>query len=276
MPAVHFGRRSTPTPVPQRPARPGTHPDRQRAGDSGQMAGLLEPLPQRGNVTQLVVRRIKEALLAGELRPGERLPSEPELAKRWGLGRTSVREALKMLVAVGALKVRRSEGTFVVESVGGNALEPLVFGLLLEPGSRAELLEFRTALELDFVELAVRRATEEDLQAMESAIAVLEAAALEAPPDPLRLAEADLAFHRAVQRATHNRFLVKVGDAVLDFFAASLSRAMDTPEHGRRGARLHRSLQHALRARDPEAARGAAEEAMRSWHDEILTGSDRP
>lgn len=240
------------------------------------MAGLLEPVPQRGNVTQLVIRRIKSALLSGELKPGDRLPSEPELAQRWGLGRTSVREALKMLVAIGVLEVRRGDGTFVVESVGGNALDPLVFGLLLEPGSRAELLEFRTALELDFVELAVRRATEDDLTAMEAAIQRLEALVAQAPAEAMQLAEADLAFHRAVQLATHNRFLAKVGDAVLDFFAASLYRSMTTPAAGLRAVGHHRALLEALRSRDPEHARVAALEAMQSWHDEILAGAERP
>lgn len=217
-------------------------------------------------MTQLVIRRIKQALLSGALKPGDRLPSEPELASKWGVGRTSVREALKMLVALGVLEVRRGAGTYVVESMSSNALDPLVFSLLLQPATQAELMEFRQTLELDLVRFAVERATDEDLDRMQHSIDQLEQLALRDPLDPALLVQADLDFHAAVHAATHNRFLAKIGDSVMQFFSGPILTAMTTVRGPWNAVRVHKQYLDAIKNRDLEAGRQAVQEAVQIWN----------
>ncbi|AEE97885.1 FadR/GntR family transcriptional regulator [Mahella australiensis] len=185
------------------------------------MQALTKPV-KTGSVVKLILDRIKEALINKELKAGDYLPPEAELAKSLGVGKTSVREAIKMLEAMGVVEVRQGDGTFIKEKCDVNGINSLIFALLIEQGSNIEIFELREMFEPAYMLMAMKKATPEDIELIGDTIKLLE--------DNIRLgrqqAEDDLAFHYAILNSTHNPFVISIGSTVLELFKASIGTSM--------------------------------------------------
>ena len=104
--------------------------------------GLFEELP-KGSLSDIIVKRITDALVSGELKPGDKIPTETEFSENLGVGRNAVREAIKVLVAFGVLEIRRAKGTYVVDDYSDKLLDPLIYGLILSERNMDELHPLR-------------------------------------------------------------------------------------------------------------------------------------
>lgn len=201
-----------------------------------------------------VERALLDLVASGQLAAGQRLPTELQLAERFGVSRATVREALARLRADGVLSTKPGRGA-VVESRA-----PLTLRLQHDESvdSVDRLFELRQMVEVESAALAARRRTEVDLQVIESAYETMARAALAQRPAP----EADLAFHRGVAAATHNPHIV----ALVDFVSAQLNHLLaaawlNSARHagGPQFAQAeHRVLLEAIRSRNAAAARRAA------------------
>lgn len=207
-----------------------------------------------GRISSEITDRIRSAIWSQQLRPGDRLPVERELAERLGVSRVSVRDALRMLEAQGLIEVKvgAGGGGFVTaprpEVVGSGMADMLFLGSV----TQAEVAEARVSFELAMLELICERATEEDLAALE-ALCDRAQAALEHDRWDLALS-AD--FHVRLAKAAHN--------TALSLFAESFQGALLTllreagranPKMGPRGLAEHRDLIAAIRSRDLALAR---------------------
>jgi GntR family transcriptional regulator, transcriptional repressor for pyruvate dehydrogenase complex len=160
----------------------------------------MEPQPARR--PQKIARRLEEAILRNEFAAKERLPTERALAKRWSVSRSTVREALSLLVAKGLLTRRQGDGTYINDNA--NRLNIAVWSDMAQhhPDLQANLIEFRHMLERRTAELAATRHDVKDRKRLEiTAKAVDEAFCTE---DPRLQIEADFAFHRTIAEAAHN------------------------------------------------------------------------
>lgn len=167
----------------------------------------------------MVLEYIKDRIVSGDLRPGSRLPTETEIGDHLGISRTPVREAIKIFEAVGVLDVQVGSGTFVNPSLEPSLAQLLLFKLYLQDTTPQKMMEVRRLIARGCAELAAERRTSEDLAAMRAAIARMEAFAAR-PDAPLdEVLEADLEFHRAVNRATKNELTETVGNYILDMVA---------------------------------------------------------
>ena len=184
---------------------------------------LKTPVP-RGSLVTFVVKRIKEALLNEEIKPGDFLPPEAELAKNLNVGKSSVREALKMLQALGVVEVRRGQGALICRKPGEESINPLIFQLLMEERSIQDLIDLRMIFEPGITVMAMKRATEAEIEAIRETVVRLENCIAEGVP----VAEDDLAFHLAILKATHNPFVVRIGETILQLFKLSISTSMRT------------------------------------------------
>src|SRR6187431_1010122 len=121
-----------------------------------------------GTTFQEVVTQLREMIHRGELRPGDRLPPERDLAKLLGVSRPTLRAGISSLAAVGVLQPRRGSGTFVVEPEGPPSLDssPLQLMASLQRFTPAEMFEARRSLEMAIAALAAERATGEQMAAM--------------------------------------------------------------------------------------------------------------
>jgi GntR family transcriptional repressor for pyruvate dehydrogenase complex len=212
----------------------------------------------RTSLSDEIVEQIIDLMSRGVLKPGDRLPAERELCKRFGVGRTSLREALRSLSVMGLLEGRVGEGTFV--SGNDKYLEKaLNLGLLLDGVKVQDLIETRLMLESQTAYLAAQRATGEDIDeigghllGMESAVGELETYLI-----------SDVKFHLAVARATQNSILSSLLGMTRTSLQEWIKRSLtDTgPTGGELRAQLslteHRSILEAIRDGDADGAREA-------------------
>lgn len=182
---------------------------------------LSEPV-KTGSVSRLVLDKIKEALINKELVPGDFLPSETELAKNLGVGKSSVREAVKMLEAMGVVEVKRGNGTVICNHTDKNSVNSLIFQLILENGTEKDILELRMMFESSFTIMAMNNADQDDIKEIEQTIETFERNI----KSGTQKVEDDLNFHYAILQSTHNPFVIIIGDTILQLFKASIYKSV--------------------------------------------------
>ena len=211
---------------------------------------FLQPI-RRTNIVDDIIDRFKQALISGEFQPGQRLPSEPELGEILGVGRSTLREAVKILAAMGAVEVRRGDGTYISEGVSPGVIDPLLFAVLVEPKNAPDLHEFRLLIEIGNNRLAAQKADEEDFARLEALIDGMQSYVDDGGHDNDVLAEMDLAFHEAILAATKNPVVIKVGSLLNRMFYDSLRQANATTEGVEWTLARHRRIVEVLRTQDP-------------------------
>ena len=209
-----------------------------------------------GTLAQRVVDGIKQRILAGELVPGAKLPSESELLAAYGVSRTVVREAVSRLQAEGLVETFQGRGSFVLA-----VPEPSTFSLessaIRNHHDVLAMVDFRIGLESEAAALAARRITPAAGRAIEAAMEQFRQTGYEGA------VEADFAFHRAVAAASGNRFYLELLDA-LGPMMIMLPRTrlgdeytMTDSTHVERVQREHDNVAAAVLAGDVETARAA-------------------
>lgn len=214
-----------------------------------------ETAPQKGTVTQRAIERIKAMIAEGRLEPGQRLPTERDLAAQLGMSRSSMREAIRALTVLGVLEARHGSGIYVTQLEAGDLLE--TFGVVadLSRGPQlVELLEVRRVLESTATALAAARITADQLAEVEEHLT-----AMNATDDPEEILAHDLAFHRVIAGAAGNDTMAAILEGLSSrTFRARVWRGYEEEGAFDRTRREHAAIHRALVARDPEAARSAA------------------
>lgn len=203
-------------------------------------------------VTDRAIAAIKQMVVDGQLRPGDRLPTEKELSETIGVSRNSLREAVKALSVIRVLDVRQGDGTYVTSLAPEELLESLAFVLdLHQDSSSVEILEIRRLLEPVAVEQACPHLSEEDFAALEQTMADLDASS-----DVNALVDADIAFHRLINHRCPNTYLRTLLDSLASSSArARVWRGLTESASAERTLAEHRRILEALRAGDGDLAR---------------------
>jgi DNA-binding FadR family transcriptional regulator len=213
---------------------------------------------RNGRLSGQVVAEVQRMIVEEYATPGSRLPKEAELADRFQVSRIVVREAMKILEDRGVVEVRAGRGTVTVAPSPDRVKESLLrlFGDQPVPTMQEmELLhELRQVLEETSASLAAVRATSEDLVAIEGAVNAMS----REDGDIAATIEADLNFHRAVMRATHNPYLEMVADPVMSVFLLQI-KLTDSVQMG---LDLHREIFLQIQARNSVGARQAVRRLM--------------
>lgn len=209
-----------------------------------------------------IILHLRESISTGELRPGDRLPPETDLARSLGVSRPTVREALKVLEAMNVLRSSTGPtgGTFVRTidglSIAENLKDSITLLMDVNEMTLAELCEAREAIEIPAVGMAATRRTESDLQAMKK---IIESDDEESNPESLF---SDISFHRAIADASKN--------GMLNLFMSSIHMAIRTladeyilPEVRQVSRQQHQKIYRAVLSRNPEEARSAMREHLR-------------
>ena len=158
---------------------------------------------QKKSLADMVAEQLRQQITEGVYTIGDKLPTEPELMKTFKVGRSSIREAVKLLVNMGVVQVRQGAGTFVAEASDTNG-----GSINMNIADRTELDEVRKILDIAIVEKAVARRTEKDIERMRAS---LEKRKVNAEKGLLEeCIEADLNFHIAIADAAHNRILADI------------------------------------------------------------------
>lgn len=226
----------------------------------------LAPIP-RSTITDQIVERITAFILDERLRPGDKLPSERELMVRLGVGRSSLREAIKTLSAIGIVVVHIGDGMYVGSGQSAILTKPLSWGLLIGEHTVREVVEARFLVETELCALAAERATEEDLNEISARLAAMRAGR----DDAETFTQADQEFHLAIAKAARNGVLYHVLDMLRHIVRVWMFKTfMDDPvRHS--GIVDHERIEMALRAHDPDSARIAMGDHLDRASNKLLT-----
>lgn len=226
-------------------------------------------------VTTRAIDKIREMISSGELRPGDRLPPEQQLADQLGASRGSLREAVRALSQINVLDVRRGDGTYVTSLAPSELLSGLSLALeLLQSQGVDEVLEVRRMLFPAATALAARRVTPEQLAGMHAVIDELEAAT-----DPAEIARLQGQFQALVGEATGNETLAAFLSAI-QLRDESLRRAwLTSPKHREVAVAHDRMLLDAFEHNDSEMARSIATvrlDTREKWIESLRSGTPAP
>jgi len=219
-----------------------------------------QPLERR-KVYEQVAEQLLGQIGSGRLKAGDPLPPERELTESFGVGRSSIREALRMLESQGVI-VGANGGAFVVADVGNplNSSLRLVFTLDDRAGLH-DLFELRRIIDCEAAALAAERRTDEQLAALDEAIDEMEQT-LEANGRDQRFVDADLRFHLTIAEATGNRLLVYSMQAARDVVRRALEQVVNVPRSPESAIVEHRAVREAIAASNPDWARNAMREHL--------------
>ena len=174
---------------------------------------IMDPIGNE-SIVDKIVNRITNSIICGDFKPGSKIPTEVELSESLGVGRNSVREAIKVLVSLGVLNIKRSEGTFVTQGFSDKMLNPLLYGLILEDGSSKSLVELRRIFEVGTLQLAIQNANEDDIKLIKEKYENLLFEVSDGLNECNKVLEADIDFHNALGYATHNKLLITMNSVI--------------------------------------------------------------
>ena len=213
------------------------------------MLGLVVPIrkKQKEDVTVKLIAVFKQLIAEGTLKPGGRLPAERDLAETFGVSRSSLRQALKVLEIMGVISQRVGDGTYLNTGADTILREPMEFLILLDGISSHELMEARLLVEPELAARAALRASDEDVAEIARELRAMDASKV----DHANFVAHDLLFHQAIFQAAGNRvtsLMFSVVHKSLEKLITITSQVVE-PEHT---LTLHRRIYQAIRKRDQD------------------------
>ena len=197
-----------------------------------------------------VAAQIQRLITEGRVKPGDKLPPERELAEIFGVSRSSVRDAIRVLEMQGLVEPRHGDGTLIREVPVDRLVRPLADALSAGKDTLADLFDMRKMLEPPLARAAAFRATDDDVRTLAQIVAH-QTARLEAGEMTL---EDDNAFHYVIATAAKNQVVLRTMDVLMDLLRDSRARSLQGPGRAEKSLEGHRRILDAIRRRDPEAA----------------------
>ena len=221
------------------------------------------------NISDVIYEQLMENLIAGEWKPGDKIPSENELAAQLQVSRISVRSALQRLSSLGLVESRQGEGTFVCEFSGAQYANNLIPLIVFERSDMQDLMEFRNILDSEIAALAALRATDTDIALLHQNYQ----RHMAAEGDVTKCADYDSEFHCLLAAATHNALFHKVYQVFQPVFRKNMHQIVSIM--GVSGARVnHAAILAAVEQHDPEAARAAMQTHVQETISSVWDHSD--
>lgn len=216
---------------------------------------MFTPVHDNEALSEKIIFQITDAVVRGDLKPGDKLATERDLAEQFGVSRTVVRDAIKTLAGRGLLQVRHGSGIFVAtaeESVAGS-LDVLSNTLVLQDTGLRDLFDVRKTLEARSAELAAELRTTEHVERLRGLVKD----ATQHLDDPKVLSERDAQFHVAIAEASQNLVLVRVMLTMLDLLTKSRMESLGIPGQAKRALADHDRIIQAIESGKPSEARQA-------------------
>lgn len=229
--------------------------------------------PAAKSAVGAVVSYIEKIITENAIEDG-RLPTEPEIARIVGVSRTPVREAVKILEAIGVIEIRRGIGTFVRPHARNALGYLLMFETAVQKVSPEQLFEARLMVEHTAAELASIRSTPEDIAGMRDANEELRRLAQSPNPDLDKVTEADIAFHKAVFDACGNPLIAAIGKLTIEQVRPWV-RLTNQDEGPVKSVKIHDDMIAAIESHDLSRARQstalqAVRDGLADWHTRLL------
>lgn len=225
---------------------------------------------QSSRLYEQIVEQIEQSVQRGDLKPGDQLPAERELAEQFGVSRTAVREAVKALREKGLVEAYPGKGTFIT-SGSSNPMRQSIDRMMrsAQVDATSSLVEVREILEPEIAALAAVRATEENLNSLRESVAVMDAA----KRDPDAYIEADLDFHLELAEAAANPLILSLIDSIVGVLREQRMRIFEVEGGPDRGQYHHKRILEAMEHQDAEGAREAMRAHLRQVREDSRSAS---
>jgi GntR family transcriptional repressor for pyruvate dehydrogenase complex len=232
---------------------------------------FLQPIDNK-SVVSTIVERITNAIIDKQLLPGQKIPTEMMLSESFNVGRNSIREAIKILTALGILEIRRADGTYVSEKFSDNMINPLVYSLILEKDSSRAIYEVRYLFEVGAVEQAIQKADENDVKKLKKMLVQMEKEATKPNPDRYKFTEMDMGFHKGITEITQNNLIVTIGNIIGRLTRSSqlkTVKAMIESSNMKFIIEVHEEIVRLIEYRDYDNVRSVIEKSHSLWKKNI-------
>ena len=221
-----------------------------------------------------IVQQIEETILKGNLKPGDQLPAERDLADQFGVSRTAVREAGKALREKGLVEAYTGRGTFVTNGTSHAIRQSLDMMVRIgQPEGATYLAEVREILEPEIAALAALRAEEQHLGILREAVKLMD----DSLHDAERFIEADLDFHLALAEAAANPIILSLIDSIVGLLREQRLRTFQSPNGAQRGQHYHRRILEAVETRNEDRARSEMRAPLQQVREDsrLLSGGEK-
>jgi GntR family transcriptional repressor for pyruvate dehydrogenase complex len=222
------------------------------------------PVFAQSTLYQRIADHVRELIETEQLRPGERLPAERELAQMLGVSRVPIRESMRALAAQGLIEIRRGQGMFVVSRDVEATIDQLASVLLKQRAAFEELFAVRRLLEPAAAEWAATRGEPDDFVRLERIVSDMETAGGLDPPDFDAVADRDTQLHVEVAATADNRVLVRLMQAIQDLHREQLETSQRYAGRLTETLKDHRRIVDAIVARDPVEAHRAMSKHLKN------------
>ncbi len=204
----------------------------------------------KSNLSEKIAQNIRQTIIDKDLHPGDKLPNELDLTKELNVSRSTLREAIKILVSTSVLEVRRGTGTFVSENPG-RTKDPLGITFIEDQDLLSHFFEMRLIVEPQMAEIAAIRGTDEEIELIRKAYEHVKAAITMG----LNHTGADIEFHNQIAKSTHNPILQRIVPIINDGIIGGYTKTKDIPETSDTVLEQHKNIMHAIERRNPELAK---------------------
>lgn len=167
---------------------------------------VLKEIENRSVVDQ-IVENFTNAIIDGKFKPGEKIPTETELCASINVGRNSVREAIKILVAYGVLVIKRGDGTYVKDKFDDKMLYPVLYGIILQKDSAKQIMELRKIIDVGIIQLSMDHITRSSIELLETGLQELKNKLTADNVSAEDIFDADIKFHTIIVDITGNNLL---------------------------------------------------------------------
>ena len=234
---------------------------------------------KRVSLVDSIVEEIKNKIISGELKDGDMLASQDELAKSMQISRPSLREALRRLQLMGLIEFQHGRGTFVKTVQPQDFMNPISGFLPIDKKTAYELLEARLYLESSVAALAAQKATEKDIQSLEGVLLEMEDAA--AKLDVNEFTKLDVKFHLLIAEGSRNKILFQVVNILRGLLQKLVNRVFDThqdrlEETFNHTIGYHREILDSVKFHDISKARKAMEKHINDVQRKLEKNGDFP
>lgn len=212
---------------------------------------LQEETIRKERISDQIKFELKQAILDGHYKPGDKFPPEVEIAQKYHVSKVSAREALREMETEGLIQKKRGifGGSFVMEPGSDKMVDVVTNSYLFGGITAKDLAEFRRILEPGLARLASERRTNDDLAAMEKSIQEIDLSIKKGDPDQTKA----IGFHRLIADACHNRFISSLMEALVSVFQKVLAKVPDI-ENAKKDIEYNRLFLEYIRNKDGDKA----------------------
>ena len=237
---------------------------------------MPEGSEKQASVVERVIDGIITSIINGELQPGDRLPTEPELSKQYNAGRNSVREAVKQLQAYGVVYIRRADGTYICDSYDQKMLDPMLYNIILHKNDWRDFVTLRAVMDIGTLHLALTLPNVEDcVPELDRLVDSMEEEMERPDPSTQRIMDLDTRFHSLIAQTTHNPQISSVTEYITRLTVPSRIKTVERVLHSgdvHHFVELHRQIVALITSKDASRIVEVVKDHYVYWENDIEPG----